>query len=263
MSLAKILKLDKPLVLIDLETTGPSPSKDRICQIGLIKIYPDGDEKYWMTLIKPGVIIPPEVSEIHGIKDEDVVTAPLFEDIAGVLYKGLVDCYLGGYQVRFDLDFLDYSFERVGAPFDADAFLLIDAFQIFKHYHPRDLTAALKHYTGKELAGAHNADVDIGATKDVLEAQFDQHPDLPRTVQELHTLLFFNRGNKIDRHGKFLWNDGNEAVLDFGKHRGKLLRDVPHSYLKWIAYEADDFSPKARRIAREALNGRFPVRQSV
>ncbi len=259
MSLAKILQLTKPLVLIDLETTGGSPSKNRILQIGLIKIYTDGQENSWKTLVKPDCPIPPDMTEIHGITDEMVSDAPTFDQVAGVLLRGLDGCYVGGYNVHFDIDFLDHSFYRINAPFDPDDFELLDAFDIFKHFHPRNLTAAYKHYTGKDLNAAHQADVDIGATKEVLEAQLAQHAELPKTIPEIQELVQKKREDRLDKHGKIIWKE-EIAVLNFGEHGGKTLQKVPKKYMRWIAYQASDFSPKVRRIVIAALNGDYPVR---
>lgn len=257
MSLAQILSLDRPLVLIDLETTGGNASQDRIVQIGLIKIYPDGTENEWMTLVNPEVTIPPEMTEIHGISNDDVLKAPIFKEVAGVLLKGLENCYVGGYNVQFDLDFLDYSFYRirVDVGFDPDNFVVLDAFDIFKHFNPRNLSAAVKHYLGKELHAAHSADIDINATKEVLEAQLQKH-ELPTDIQEIQKLVSKKRENYIDRHGKFIFVNG-VATINFGKHKGKSLGEVPKPYFKWMS-DSSDFSPKVMRIVMKAIDGVYP-----
>ena len=259
--LAELLELTKPLVLVDLETTGGSASKNRIVQIGLEKIYPDGRENPWMTLVKPGTPIPPDMTEIHGITDEMVSDAPTFEQVAPILHKGLEGCCVGGYNVHFDLNFLDHAFYRIGYPFDPDDFEILDAFDIFKHHFPRNLTAAYKYYVGKELNAAHRADVDIGATREVLEAQLEQHKELPRTVKEIQDIVQKKMEGRVDKQGKFIWSEDGTAIINFGKHEGKRIDQLPNNYLKWVAYEAEDFAPKVRRIAISAMNGQYPVRK--
>jgi len=260
MSLAEILNLDKSLVLIDLETTGPSPVRDRIVQIALIKIYPNGEDKEtkWDTLVDPAISITQEMVDIHGISDEDVKDSPLFERVAPVLRSGLDGCYLGGYNVHFDIDFLDYSFARVGIPFDPDDYELIDAFDIFKHFHPRNLAAAVEVYLNEEMKDAHKAPVDIGYTQRVLEAQLARYGQFPKTIPKIHELLQQKKGNRIDRHGKFKWVEDVPCV-GFGKHLDWPLDKVPKNYLQWMTRD-NDFSPAVKRIAQAALNDIYPVR---
>lgn len=260
MSLAKILSLKRPLVLLDLETTGTSAVRDRIVQIGLIKIYPNGEEKPWDTLVNPGdgFHIPKEATDIHGITDEMVANSPKFEDVAGILSKGLSDSDIGGYNVSFDLRFLETAFKRIDYPFDIEQFHLVDGYKIFSYHHPRNLTAAVKQYLSETFEDAHDAAKDIENTKRVLEVQFQIHSEFPRDVEEIHKTLFENvSGNRLDSQGKIVWRD-NIAVLNFGDYNKAPLQEVPRGYLKWML--KGNFSSKVKKIIEEALDGSYPER---
>ncbi len=263
MNLAQKLNLTKPLVMIDLETTGAKPSIHRICQVGIIKIYPDGTEKPWETLVNPGIHIPKEMTDIHGINDKMVEGAPTFSGIASILIHGLEDCYIGGYNVQFDMGFLEYEFYRIAYDFDPDEYVLLDGFDIFRHFNPRDLTAAVKYYLNKELNAAHHADIDIRATKEVIEAQLHRHSELPHSIEEIQKLVQKQKKKDhfIDRQGKLAWVE-TVPIINFGKHADKPLDQVPKQYLRWIAYEAEDFSPKVKRVIIKALAGEYPVRKN-
>ena len=255
MNLAKLLNLDKPLVILDLETTGTSVARDKIVQIAIIKIYPDGKETEWCSDINPGINIPNEVVEIHGIDNERVQSAPTFGELAPVIHKGLSDCYIGGYNVQFDIKFLAKAFDMLGADFYPG--LVVDAFKIFTYHEPRDLTAAVKKFLGEDFKDAHDALSDTRATKRVLEAQFDHYPDFPRNMDLIHELLFEkNNKNNVEPSGKIVWRDG-VAVLNFGNHATVPLFDIPRKYLCWMLKESG-FSKEVKRIITEALNGEFP-----
>lgn len=166
-----MLDLKRPLIILDVETTGTHPQFDRVVQVGLVKVYPEGRETTWMSLINPGMPIPPETSAIHGITDEMVRSAPTFKTIAPPLAAGLKGCDLAGFQIQFDKFFLEKEFERCGGRNIFEGARIVDALRIYKQRHPRTLTAAVEEYLGEKLEGAHDALVDATATWRVIQAQ--------------------------------------------------------------------------------------------
>ena len=258
-----MLKLSRPLVILDVETTGVHPQVDRVVQVGLCKMRPNGPTTEWQTLVNPGVSIPPEASAVHHITDEMVAGAPTFKAVAPVLAAGLKDADVGGFNVRFDLQFLIKEFERVGGRNVLEGAKIVDVFRIFKQMYPRDLSAAVKEYLGVELAGAHDALTDARATMQVLEAQMERHRDaLPETVPELHKLFFESPADGfLDVDGKLAWRHG-KATLNFGKHPTVPLDEADPGYLRWIV-NSSDLSPEVKRIVAEALKGNYPKKEGV
>jgi DNA polymerase-3 subunit epsilon len=253
------LELKRSLVVTDVETTGTHPQVDRIVQIGLVKLYPNGRITEWQSLINPGEPIAPEITAIHGITDDMVSRAPTFREIAPMLASGLLGCDIGGFNVRFDMLFLKKEFERVGATGILDGAKIVDVFRIFCQKEPRTLTAAVKFYLNQELSGAHDALVDAKATVNVLEAQLERYPELPNTVDEIHAIFFQKPAEGyLDPEGKLAWRHG-EATINFGKYATVKLRQVEKKYLEWMLN--GDFSYEVKHIIREALEGRFPRRE--
>src|SRR5688572_14574942 len=256
------MKLVRPLVVLDTETTGEHPGFDRIVEIGLVKVYPDGRETSWQTLVNPGIRIPPEVTEIHGITDEMVRDAPSFasKEVGGILHAGLNDCTIAGFHVNFDLRFVKAEYARVNA-LAPEWRAVIDAARIAQIMEPRTLTAAVKRYLGEEFEGAHRADVDAKATLRVLRAQLAEYQELPAEIDGLAKLLQTPRSNHIDPEGKFAWRFG-VAIVNFGnKHLGKTLEVVARTdrgYLEWML--RNDFSQQAHEIVANALKGIYPTR---
>lgn len=254
MNLAELLQLTRPLVSLDLETTGIHTKVDRVVQIGIIKIYPDGSQKEWKTLINPEMLIPSEATKVHHITDEMVGSAPHFSELAPKLLAGFQECDFIGYNIKFDLSFLNMEFGKCGLVFTSGK--IVDGFRIFQRQEPRNLVAAKRFFLGEDFKEAHDALEDARASIQIVEAQLERYPELPRSVSELHAL--FNETispEHVEASGKISWRNG-EAALSFGKHGGVLLRDAPRQYLAWMA--TGDFSEEVRRIAREAMNGKFP-----
>ncbi|HOX26847.1 MAG TPA: 3'-5' exonuclease [Candidatus Krumholzibacteria bacterium] len=259
------LQLDRPLVCFDLETTGTDPAKDRIVQIALVRVEPDGGRRTFTTLVNPQRPIPAEATAVHGIRDEHVRAAPSFSQIRAEVEEFLAGADLVGFNaLNFDLPLLEAEIRREGGAFQARGRRLLDAMVIFHRKEPRNLVAAVRFYCGRELAGAHSAEADALATLDVLDAQLARYPDLPRDADGLHA--FCNRGQErfVDRGRKFRWNDQGDAVFAFGKHEGKSLRDMARNqqdrgYLEWML--GKDFSEEVKGILRDALAGTYPVRQ--
>lgn len=266
MRLAELLHLERPLVDLDLETTGIFPNRDRIVQVGLIKFYPNGEVTEWETLVNPGLAIDPEASAVHKISDDMVRDAPTFCEIAPVLFKGLEDCDFLGYNLKtFDIPFLQHEFARCNLVLKEPR--VIDVFKLYQRVSPRNLTAAVKEFLGETFETAHNALSDVRMTARVLEAMLERHQEIPRNVQGIHDLLF-KATSGLDAQGKFAWK-GAEVIVNFGKWQGRPLRDALHcscrgrcqclrGYLTWMV--KSDFAEDTKTIARDALQGRFPTK---
>lgn len=259
------LQLDRPLVCFDLETTGTDPAKDRIVQIALVRLGPDGARRTFSTLVNPQRPIPPDATAVHGIRDEHVRSAPSFSQIRADVEAMLDGADLAGFNVlKFDLPLLEAEIRREGGAFAARGRRVVDAMVIFHRMEPRNLVAAVRFYCARDLVGAHSAEADALATLDVLDAQLARYPELPRDPAGLNA--FCNPGGDrfVDRGRKFRWNEQGEAVFAFGKHEGKALRDMARNpqdrrYLEWML--GADFNDEVKAILRDALGGVYPVRQ--
>jgi len=253
-----MFQLKRPLIVFDVETTGLHPQVDRVVQLGLVKVYPDGKVNEWETLINPTIPIPPEVTLVHHITDEMVAKAPTFRDIAPTLAGGIMGSDVGGFNIWFDIRMLRQEFTRVGGKDVLSGCEVVDAYRIFAQKEPRNLEAAYTRYTGKKLEGAHNAMVDARASWEVLLGQLEAYPDLPRDVTELHKIYFKSPAQgHLDVDGKLAWRH-NEATVNFGKHATVPLRLVPRDYIQWMLN--GDFSDAVKAILRECLAGRYPRR---
>jgi DNA polymerase-3 subunit epsilon len=249
-----MLKLTKPLVFFDLETTGVDIYNDRIVQIGAIKMMLDGttEEKEW--LINPGIPIPKGASDIHGITDDMVADKPRLGDIAEELAKFFTGVDFGGYNVKnFDLPMLQTECARIGLPLDTEGVHIVDAMAIFKTMEPRTLTAAYKKFCGKDLVDAHDAMADIRASVEVLKGQMKTYAELPDTPEALHEFCFPKDPNAYDAEGKLHFVDG-QLVINFGKNRGKTLQHLAMNdpgYLEWILN--GQFSEKVKTAVKNIL----------
>ena len=264
------LALARPLVFIDLETTGVDPRTDRIIEISLMKVFPPGPDGaapepvVRTRRVNPGMPIPPGATAVHHISDDDVAGEPHFEQLAKALFDLLADCDFAGFGVRrFDLPLLVAEFKRAGLAFDPAGRHVIDGKDIFHMKEPRTLAAAYALYCGGELQSAHSAEADMLASRDVIVGQLDRYDDLPATVEELARVgAPAADPDAVDAEGKLKWIAG-EACLNFGKGRGKSLRELAENadgrgLLTWIL--GKDFSPEVKGIVRAALDGRFPIR---
>jgi DNA polymerase-3 subunit epsilon len=258
------LKLDRPLVCFDLETTGTDTENDRIVQIGLVRIEPSGERRSYESLVNPGQPIPPEATRIHGIADADVRDQPTFGGLLGELEALLAGADLAGFNSnRFDLPLLEAELRRAGSNLDLSQARRLDAMAIFHLKEPRDLAAAYRFYCGGELIDAHSALADAQAALAVLDAQIAHYGDLPADAQGLHELCNRDDDRFVDRTRKFVWNALGEAVFAFGKVKGKTLREVAangadRGYLEWMLTR--DFPDPVKQIVRDALNDVFPRR---
>lgn len=256
------LKLDRPIAFLDIESTGAQCRIDRLIDLAVIKLWPDGRREELVYRVHPGQPIPAAVTAIHGIRDEDVKDAPPFAEVAADVDDLLRDCDLGGYNLlRFDIPLLEEEFRRAGRTFDMAGRRVIDVQRIYHKREPRDLSAALRFYCGEEHAGAHGALADTEATIRVLEGQFERYGDLPHDVAALDAYCNPRDPNFVDREGKLVWDAEGEVVVNFGKEKGKRLRDLARfqpSYLEWMLRK--NFAEEVCALIRDALQGKFPRR---
>jgi DNA polymerase-3 subunit epsilon len=258
------ITLSRPLVALDTETTGMDPLRDRIVEFAAVKLHPDGRRETLRTLVNPKEAIPPEASRVHGITDDAVLDAPTFAETAREILLFLAGADLTGYNIgRFDLPILRQEFERCEMELPLEGVRVVDAQVIFFNREPRDLSAAVRFYCGRELEGAHGALPDSEATLDVLLAQIDRYPDLPTDVDGLAAESISASSERyVDVARRFFWRHG-EAYFNFSAHKGKALREVAEGadtrgFLKWILQK--DFTEDVKMIVREALEGKYPRR---
>ena len=230
------LNLRNPLVFFDLETTGIDIAKDRIVEISMVKVMPNGEEIVKTRRINPGMPIPPEATAIHGITDEGVKDCPKFKEIAKSLAAQIEGCDLAGFNSnRFDIPMLAEEFLRAGVDVDLNRRKFIDVQTIFHKMEQRNLTAAYKFYCNKDLANAHSAEADTMATYEVLKAQLDRYPELENDVNFLSKYSSFT--NNVDFAGRMVYNEKGQEVINFGKYKGRLVEEVlksDPSYYAWI-----------------------------
>ncbi len=256
-----ILELTRPLVVIDVETTGLNSQEDRIIEICITKIFPNGNEETFSSLINPDISIPTESTKIHGITDKDVKDEPGFKELAQKIFDFIDNCDLCGFEIRFDLSFLESEFKRCGIHYSNVEKIILDVQHIYYKLEPRNLSTAYLKYCGKSLEKAHRANIDVTATIAVLKAQLEQNNILPRDILDLQK--FCIDPSWIDDEGKLMWYNG-EATINFGKHKGKNLKYMYQNepgYFKWIIEK--DFSPKVKDIIKGAAEGIFPQPSSV
>lgn len=230
-----MLRLKKPLAFIDLETTGVNLGTDRIVEIAIVKILPDGSKSIKRKLINPEIPIPKSSSDVHGITDEMVKDAPAFKQVAQELKQMLDGCDLAGYNSnRFDIPLLMEEFFRAQVDFDMKNRKLLDVQNIFHKMEPRTLSAAYKFYCNKTLEGAHSAEVDASATYEILEAQLEKYPELGNSVESVLKIL--GEDQVVDFARRFIMENGTE-VFNFGKYKGRPVADVLRAepqYYDWM-----------------------------
>lgn len=255
------MKLKRPLAIVDLETTGLIAGHDRVIEIAVLKIHPNGKRTRYRSRVNPEMRIPPEASMIHGIRDRDVKRKPTFENIVPKLIRVLQSCDLAGFNIlRFDLPMLREEFRRVGKEFPWDSRRIIDACRIFHINEPRDLTAAYRYYCDGEHTGTHSALEDARVCWEVLRGQLSRYGHLPRSVELLDRYCNPSDERYVDASGKFEWRFG-EAVFLFGKNKGRTLRKVAEESpddLEWML--RGDFSTEVKKIVTNALRGKHPRR---
>ncbi len=243
------LNLSKPIAFFDLETTGLHFTNDRLIEISILKVLPDGTEEQRSWRVNPGIPIPAESTRIHGITNQDVQNKPLFKEVGHEISRYLTGCDLAGYNaLKFDIPVLMEEFLRNDIPFDLSNRNLIDVQNIFMKMEPRTLKGAYRFYCGKELEDAHSAAADTRATYEILKAQLAHYQDAEyedttgnksKPVQNnMHALHQFSSHHRnADLNGQIIYNEHDQEVFHFGKHKGKIVEEVfavEPAYYDWM-----------------------------
>lgn len=231
------LKLNKPIVFFDLETTGVDVSRDRIVELCYIRIEPNGNEKAESMRINPLIHIPEESSKVHGIYDKDVKDCPTFAQKADELMEVFNGCDLAGFNSnRFDIPLLVEEFMRAGKDIQLQDCRMVDVQNIYHKLERRTLVAAFQYYCGKDLENAHSALADTRATYEVLEAQLDKYPDVLQN--DIAFLAEYSRiGRNVDFAGRIVYDDKGVEIINFGKYKGQTVASVLRrdpGYYSWV-----------------------------
>ena len=242
------LKLKRPLVVFDLETTGVNPTTDRIIEICMLKVFPEGHEELRTYRINPTVPIHEQATAVHGITDADVADKPTFKDLSNEINHFLRECDFGGFNSnKFDFPMLVEEFYRAGVEFEVEKRKFIDAQRIFHFKEPRNLKAAYKFYCDKDLENAHSAEADTLATWSVLKAQIERYEDIPQDIEGLHKMS--GQNNLADLAGRFIYDDKREVIFNFGKHKGKFVKQVLKDEPGYYAWMMDgDFPQQTKQV---------------
>ncbi|GIM50420.1 3'-5' exonuclease [Capnocytophaga stomatis] len=230
------LNLAKPICFFDLETTGTDITKDRIVEISVLKVYPNGNKESKTWLVNPTIPIPKGASDVHGITDERVANEPTFKELAKTIHNMIKDADLAGYNSdRFDIPLLAEEMLRAEVDFDLGNRVTVDVQTIFHKMEQRTLSAAYKFYCGKTLDNAHSAAADTNATYEILKSQLDRYPELDNNMKKLSE--FTTRKQAVDFAGFIALNDKNEEIFTFGKHKGRKVEDILQEepgYFGWL-----------------------------
>jgi DNA polymerase-3 subunit epsilon len=242
------LQLTKPLAFFDLETTGVTVGADRIVEISILKLNPDGTESIYTKRVNPEIPIPEFASKVHGIYEKDIENEPNFKKLAPEIAKFIGNADLAGYNSnKFDVPMLVDEFLRVEFDFDMKGRRMVDVQNIFHKMEQRTLAAAYKFYCGKEIENAHSAEADIKATYEVFLAQLERYPDLAKDVEGLHTFTAMTQN--VDLAGRIVFNEKKQEVFNFGKHKGKTVSEVfskEGSYYDWMMQ--GDFPAETKKV---------------
>jgi len=245
------LNLRRSLAFIDLETTGINIATDRIVEISVLKITPEGKEEWMISRINPEMSIPPKSTAIHGISDTDVASSPTFREIAKNLTSFLEGCDLSGYNaLKFDIPVLAEEFLRVNVDFNFKKRKYVDVQVIFFKKEQRTLSAAYQFYCDKSLKNAHSSKADTLATYEVLKAQLDRYPDLGNDIEKLSAFSAHN--TSADFIGRIIFNENGVETFNFGKHKGKSVEEVfkdDPAYYSWMMN--GDFPLYTKKIITE------------
>jgi DNA polymerase-3 subunit epsilon len=245
------LNLEKPIVFFDLETTGINIGSDKIVEISILKVFPNGNKESKTWLVNPEMEIPKDSSDIHGITNEQVVSEPTFKELAPQISELIAGCDLAGFNSnRFDIPLLAEELMRAGIDFDMNNRKAIDVQVIFHKKEQRTLSAGYQFYCGKELEGAHGAEADTNATYEILLAQLEKYEDIGNTVDALSE--FSTHGKRADFAGFILVNDKDQEVFSFGKYKNRTVVEVfkeNPGYHNWI--QNADFPLFTKKVLRE------------
>jgi DNA polymerase-3 subunit epsilon len=235
-----MINLQKPLAFFDLETTGLDVTNDRIIEIGILKMNPDGSQESYQKRVNPEMKISPESAEITGITDDDVKDCPKFKDLAEEIAAFIGDADLAGYNSnKFDIPVLAEEFLRAESDFDMSARRAVDVQNIFHKMEQRTLAAAYQFYCQQELKNAHSAMADIEATQQVFLAQLEKYDSLQKDMDFLAEFTRVGNHEILDFAGRIARNEKGEAIYNFGKHKGKSLEQVDAEepgYYGWMLH---------------------------
>jgi len=249
------LKLKRPLAIFDLETTGLNITQDRIVEIAIIKVNPDGSEEQFHSLINPEMKIPDEVSQIHHIFDKDIQDKPTFKQIAKKVTDFIGDADLVGFNSnKFDIPVLSEELLKVNSDFDVSNREFIDVQNIFHKMEQRTLSAAYKFYCEKEIENAHSALDDTKATWEVMKAQVDRYSNLENNVSFLSEFSKAGNNTLVDFAGRLALNKNKEVVYNFGKNKGKTVKEISISepgYYGWMMQA--DFPLYTKRCLKKEM----------
>lgn len=242
------LKLHRPICFFDLETTGTDICKDRIVEISICKVFPNGNKEIRTWLVNPEMQIPAECTAVHGITNEKVASEPTFREISHQVYNMIKDSDLAGFNSdRFDIPLLAEELLRADLDFDMKNRVSVDVQTIFHKKEERTLSAAYKFYCSKSLENAHSAEADTVATYEILKAQLERYPDLENDMRSLSE--FTTRKRSVDFAGFIVLDKDGEECFSFGKHKGakvdKVL-DAEPGYYGWI--QGADFPRYTKKV---------------
>ena len=230
------IQLHKPIVFFDLETTGVNITTDRIVEISVVKVFPNGEEMRKTYRINPEMPIPPQATAVHGISDADVAECPKFKQKAKELVEIFSDADIAGYNSnKFDVPLLAEEFIRAGVDFDLKKRNFVDVMSIFMKKELRNLSAAYKFYCNGDLENAHSANADTEATYEVFKAQVERYGDIGNDISEISKFSSYN--NNADFMGRLIYDADHRVVINFGKYKGMLLTDVfkkDSAYYDWM-----------------------------
>jgi len=245
------LNLTRPIVFFDLETTGINIVTDKIVEISILKVFPNGNKESKTWLVNPEMEIPQESIDVHGITNEKVMSEPTFKELASEVNEMITGVDLAGFNSnRFDIPLLAEELMRVGIDFDMKNRKAIDVQVIFHKKEQRTLGAGYQFYCGKELEGAHGAEADTNATYEILLAQLDKYDDIENSVDALSN--FSAHGIRVDLAGFILMNDEHQEVFSFGKYKGRIVEEVLKEnpgYNNWI--QNADFPLYTKKVLQE------------
>ncbi|RXR23304.1 3'-5' exonuclease [Flavobacterium stagni] len=230
------LKLNRPICFFDLETTGIDVARDRIVEISIVKVYPNGNKESRTWLVNPTIPIPAQATAVHGISNEKVAHEPTFKELAPQIHAMIKDADLAGFNSdRFDIPLLAEELLRAEVDFDMKNRVSVDVQTIFHKKEERTLSAAYKFYCNQTLENAHSAEADTLATYEILKAQLERYPDLPNDMKALSE--FTTRKKAVDFAGFIALDDQGREIFTFGKHKGALVEEVfdkEPGYFGWI-----------------------------
>lgn len=278
----RLLRLERPLIVFDLETTSAIPQEARIVEIGFQLFTAEGLMKEYRTLVNPGMPIPSTSTSTHHITNEMVTErcakceglpiehpiadcvefkkVPTFMQLGPRIAIGFSNCDYAGKRIRYDLQVMSAEMQRHQIEWTYADAAVIDADRLEQIGEPRTLSHLYKKHTGKTLEDAHRALADVAATTELLACQLEHYPTLPRDVRQLHELQW---PGWIDSEGKFKFDDDGVPICTFGKHRNKPMVSIPSDYYKWINKHNSGFSAEIKQLTSRALLGVYPKKETV